>query len=186
MRSFLLILPTSITLARLCAVPVTVWLILVGRFEMALWVFVAAGISDALDGMMARLLDARSTLGAYLDPIADKALLVSVFVALASIQAAPIWLAILIAFRDLLIVGGVLLDFAVGNQVEMAPSALSKINTGAQIVLAAWLLADSALHLKDPGVAEPLIWITAATTFASGAAYLIHWLKRHYSPGKSP
>jgi len=184
LRNFWVVLPTSITLARLCAVPITVWLILVGRFEAALWLFVAAGVSDALDGMLARLLDARSTLGAYLDPIADKALLVSVFVALASIHAAPIWLAILIAFRDLLIVGGVLLDFALGTRVEMAPSIISKINTAAQIVLAAWLLADSAMNFRDPGIAEPLIWLTAATTFASGAAYLSHWLKRHYSTGR--
>jgi cardiolipin synthase len=184
LRSFLVILPTSITLARLCAVPITVWLILVGRYDAALWLFIIAGASDALDGALARMLDARSTLGAYLDPIADKALLVSVFLALASMQAAPIWLAILIVFRDLLIVGGVLLDFALGTTVEMAPLRISKVNTAAQIILAAWLLAESAMFFQDPGIAEILIWVTAATTFASGGVYLADWLRRHLSPGK--
>lgn len=177
-------MPTSITLARLCAVPITVWLILEGRYDSALWLFIIAGASDALDGALARMLDARSTLGAYLDPIADKALLVTVFLALSSMHAVPIWLAILIAFRDLLIVGGVLLDFALGTSVEMAPFRISKVNTAAQIILAAWVLAESAMFFKDPGVAEVLIWVTAATTFASGAAYLADWVRRHYISGK--
>ena len=184
MRGFLVVLPTTVTLARLCAVPVTVWLILVERYDVALWLFIAAGVSDALDGMLARMLDARSRLGGYLDPIADKALLVSVFVALAAMHAAPIWLAIMIAFRDLLILGGVLLDFALGTAVEMAPLRISKVNTTAQIILAAWILTQSAMLFEDPGLIEPLIWITAATTLASGGAYLADWLKRHYSPGK--
>ncbi len=184
MRGLLVALPTSITLARLCAVPITVWLILVGRHEAALWLFIIAGASDALDGALARMLDARSTLGAYLDPIADKALLVTVFLALASTHAVPIWLAILIVFRDLLIIGGVLLDFAMGASVEMAPLRISKVNTAAQIILAAWILAESAMYFEDPGVTGILIWMTAATTFASGGAYVADWLRRHYSSGK--
>jgi cardiolipin synthase len=178
-------LPTSITLARLCAVPITVWLILVGRYDAALWLFIIAGASDALDGALARMLDARSTLGAYLDPIADKALLVSVFLALAATQAAPIWLAILIAFRDLLIVGGVLLDFALGTLVEMAPLPISKMNTAAQIILAAWILAESAMFFQEPDIQAILIWITAGTTLASGGSYLADWVRRHYISGKA-
>jgi len=184
LRSLIVVLPTSITLARLCAVPITVWLILTARFEVAFWVFVAAGVSDALDGALARLLDARTALGGFLDPIADKALLVSVFVALGSIRGGPLWLAILIVFRDLLIVGGVLLDFAMGSGVEMAPLLISKVNTMVQIILAAWILADQAMSFDDPGITEPLIWIAAATTFGSGAVYLANWVRRHSLAGK--
>ncbi len=165
--------------------PITVWLILIDRFDAALWLFIAAGVSDALDGMLARMLDARSKLGGYLDPIADKVLLVSAFIALAAVHVVPIWLAILIAFRDLLIVGGVLLDFALGTSVEMAPFRISKVNTAAQIILAAWILAESANLFKAPGVDFYLIWITAATTFGSGAAYLADWVARHYIPSRT-
>ena len=99
-------LPNAITLARLLAVPAAVWLVVQGWYEAALWVFLIAGLSDAVDGWLARRLGQVSRLGSLLDPVADKALLVSVFVALGVRDLLPAWLVILVVFRDALIVSG--------------------------------------------------------------------------------
>lgn len=165
-------LPNAITFARLCLVPGAVWLVLNHRLDLAFWVFVAAGISDALDGWLARIRHSRSTLGAILDPVADKALLVSIYVTLASIGVLPDWLAILVVFRDLLIVGGVLLLYMLGQPPRIQPLLVSKFNTVMQIALAAGALLLAGYGMGDSVVIDVLIWLVAASTFASGAAYV--------------
>jgi cardiolipin synthase len=165
--------PNLITLARLCAVPAAVWLMLQHRLDIAFLVFVGAGISDAVDGWLARVWNARSALGAMLDPIADKALLVSVYVTLAAIGVLPDWLAILVVFRDLLIVGGVIFLWVLGIPTRIRPLMVSKANTFAQIALAALALLLAGFHLAAPGLLDAMIWLVAATTFASGAAYVV-------------
>ena len=105
-------LPNLITIGRLLVVPLIVWLAIREQFLAAFAVFVLAGISDAIDGFLARQLDLHSDLGAYLDPIADKALLVSVYVALSALGEIPLWVTIAVVSRDILIVGGVLLVLA--------------------------------------------------------------------------
>jgi cardiolipin synthase len=177
-RTVVVVLPTALTLARLCAVPVTIWLILEQSFAAAFWIFVAAGVTDALDGALARWCDARTVIGGYLDPIADKTLLVSVYIALAAIGRLPIWLAILVGFRDLLIVGGVLLSHTLGLAVTMAPLAISRLNTVAQIVLAGLVLAMAGLDLAIPGLSSMMVAVAAATTAISGAAYAVNWVRR--------
>lgn len=166
-------LPNLITLARLCAVPAAVWLILQHRLDLAFLVFVGAGISDAVDGWLARVRNARSALGALLDPVADKALLVSVYVTLAAVGVLPDWLAILVVFRDLLIVGGVLFLWVLGFPARIRPLLVSKANTAAQIGLAALALLLKGFGLAAPTLLETMIWLVAATTFASGAAYVV-------------
>src|SRR5258705_13135587 len=106
-------LPNLISLARLLMVPVTIWLIISGRYGVAFWVLVAAGISDALDGFIAKRFDRRTRLGALLDPIADKVLLVSVYVTLGVAGQIWAWLVVLVVFRDIMIVGGFLLIQAI-------------------------------------------------------------------------
>jgi cardiolipin synthase len=170
-------LPNLITMARLCAVPATVWLILHARFDLAFALFVAAGISDAVDGWLARR-GARSALGAILDPIADKALLVSVYVALAAVGALPDWLAMLVVFRDLLIVGGFLVLWVLGQPPQVRPLLISKLNTALQIGLAALALAMRGLGLDLAGLEAALVWAVAASTLASGAAYAWGALRR--------
>ncbi len=98
-----------ITLGRLLSVPVSVWLILAGQFAAAFWMFVLAGISDAVDGFIAKRFDMRTKIGALLDPVADKTLLVSIYVTLGVAGQLPTWLVILVVSRDLMIVGGFLL-----------------------------------------------------------------------------
>lgn len=172
-------LPNLITLCRLLAVPLAVYLILVGALAPAFWLFVAAGISDALDGFLARMLNARTQLGAYLDPLADKLLLVCVYLALAGSGRLPLWLVILVVSRDVMIIGGVLLLFTMREKLTVQPLEISKLNTFLQIILAGWVLAVGGLGVPDPKlgpvmtVSQLLVLLVAATTILSGAAYLV-------------
>lgn len=165
-------LPNLITLARLGAVPATVWLMLTQRLETAFVVFTLASLSDAVDGWLARTCNSRSTLGALLDPVADKALLISVFVMLAVISALPEWLAILVVGRDLVILGGLALLWVLGVRPAIQPLWLSKLNTCAQMALAAVAMFWVAFLPGDDAPVVALIWLTAATTVASGTAYV--------------
>ena len=127
--------PNFITIARLLSVPLIVWLMIADRFLEATILFIIAGISDAADGFIAKRFGAASELGAYLDPIADKALLVSVFVTLGFKGVLPAWLIVLVVSRDLFIIGALMLSYMLGNPMEMRPLWVSKINTAAQILL---------------------------------------------------
>ena len=170
-----LLVVNLITLGRLLAVPVAVWLILSDRMAFAFWVFVAAGLSDALDGFIARQFDARSALGGYLDSIADKSLLVSVYITLGVQGYLAAWLVILVVFRDALIVFAVVLSHLLPHPVRIEPMFISKVNTVAQIVLAAAVLARAGLGIDPPGLAVALVTLVAITTLVSGAAYVVRW-----------
>lgn len=176
-------LPNIISIGRLLAVPVAVWLILNGSFGIAFCVFVAAGISDAVDGFLAKRLNAQTELGKVLDPLADKALLVSVYVTLGQAGHIPAWLVILVVFRDVLIVGGIILSHTLGRPVRMKPIVVSKINTVAQIVFAAGVLGAAGIGVEITGLLLPMSYIVAATTLASGGAYLITWARFVASSG---
>ncbi|MGX9963680.1 CDP-alcohol phosphatidyltransferase family protein [Roseomonas sp. F4] len=171
-------LPNAITFARLCAVPGAIWLMLQHRLDVAFWVFVAAGISDGLDGWLARVRNSRSALGALMDPVADKALLVSVYVTLAVLGVLPDWLAILVVFRDLLIVGGVLVLYVLGQPPLIQPLWISKLNTALQIGLAALALFLAGHGLGAQGLLDVAILLVAGTTLASGAAYVVQAARR--------
>ena len=164
-------LANFITVLRLCAVPVAVWLVLREQFLVAFWLFVAAGLSDAIDGWLARR-NGPTRLGAILDPIADKSLLVSMFVTLAVVRVLPDWLAILVVFRDVVIVGGVLALSVLGQTVVSRPLPISKLNTVIQIVMVAVTLLTAGLQMHWPILDAILVWTVAASTLASLAAYL--------------
>jgi cardiolipin synthase (CMP-forming) len=171
-------IPNLITLSRLLAVPVMVWLIVDGYLLAAFWLFVAAGISDALDGLVAKHLDAETELGRFLDPLADKALLVSVYVALGYQGYLEIWLVILVVFRDALIVGGAMLFHTLTQSLTMNPLSISKINTTAQIILAGVILAGLGAVI-DFGLLIPILtYGVAVTTAASGVIYVVMWTRR--------
>lgn len=171
-------LPNAITLARLFAVPATVWLIIHHRLDLAFFVFAAAGISDGIDGWMARRFNLRSAVGALLDPVADKALLICTYVALTVIDVLPDWLAILVVFRDVLILCGVALIALLGAPLRIRPLLISKANTLAQILLAALALLLTGFDLQAELLMSLLILSVAATTLASGFAYLMQVLGR--------
>jgi cardiolipin synthase len=180
-------IPNLITLARILAVPVTVYVILQGYMTMAFWIFVVAAASDALDGYLAKRLNAVTEIGAYLDPLADKALLVGTYIALAQADHIATWLVFLVVFRDLLIVCGALLFHTITQSLKMTPLFISKINTVAQLALASVVLAELGLDLRpdqgsDLGPAQglaflsgALVYIVVLTTFISGAAYVYKW-----------
>lgn len=168
-------LANLVTLARLLAVPLVVWLILIGDMTTTFWIFVAASISDAVDGYIAKRFDQRSELGALLDPIADKTLIVSLFVTLGIAGHLPNWLVIMVVFRDLLIVGGFLLAAALTQPINWRPLLISKLNTALQLVLIAVLLAKLAFGFDDLGAVEALTYFVAATTVLSGGGYLVRW-----------
>ncbi len=171
-------LPNLITLMRLFLVPVTVYFLLTAQFDAAFGTFVFAGISDGIDGYLARKLDARTLVGAILDPIADKTLLVAVFVTLGWVGEVPLWLVILVVSRDLLIVGAYLVSQTLDQTVRISPILSSKINTALQIIMAATVLGALSFNLTLVTVREVLVWSVAATTLISGAGYLIIWLNK--------
>ncbi len=169
------LVPNLITLARLLAVPVTVYVILEGYFVAAFWIFVTAAASDALDGYLAKRLDAVSEVGAYLDPLADKALLVGTYVALAQVDHIATWLVFLVVFRDFLIIGGALLFQTLTQSLKMTPLFVSKVNTVAQLALVGVVLAELGLGLQLTFISVTLVYIVVVTTFVSGAAYVYKW-----------
>ena len=177
-------IPNLITLGRVILVPVVFWLLLTGELKAAFLVFVVAGISDAVDGFLAKRFNWETELGAYLDPIADKLLIVCIFIALGVTGRLPSWLVIMVVSRDVLIVIAVVLSWLLGNPTPMKPLAVSKINTVAQIVLAATVLADEAFALRLNGPVQFLNLLVAVTTVASLIAYLRVWL-RHMTLYKS-
>lgn len=157
------------------SVPVIFWLLLSGEHRAAFFVFLAAGVSDALDGFLAKRFDWRTELGAVLDPLADKLLLVSLFIALGVSKDLPLWLVLAVVSRDILIVAGVLVSWLMDQPVAIKPLIISKANTLAQIVLVATVLADQAFALGLGQVRIGLVWITGTLTFLSLAAYLKGW-----------
>ncbi|MFQ5784378.1 MAG: CDP-alcohol phosphatidyltransferase family protein [Alphaproteobacteria bacterium] len=171
-------LPNFISLARLFAAPLIVWLILTGEISLAFWAFIAAGISDGVDGFIAKRFDRTTELGGYLDPIADKVLLVGVYVALGSEGLVDLWLVILVVFRDLLIVGGALLLWLLSRPLRMTPLMVSKVNTVAQIVQASVVLGGFGLGVLVEPLTGVLSYVVAATTLLSGALYVVKWTRR--------
>jgi cardiolipin synthase len=164
-------LANIITFGRLCAVPLAFWMVLAHRIDNAFLLFVAAGLSDALDGWLARRYGGNA-IGALMDPVADKALLVTMYITLAAVGALPNWIAILVVFRDLLIVGGILVLAVLGHTVTIRPLYISKVNTVMQILLIGVSLLQGGFGFGVPGLADLLTWSVAVTTFASGTAYV--------------
>ncbi len=168
-------LPNLITLGRLLSVPLAIWLIIEARYGVAFWIFVGAGISDALDGYIAKRFDRRTRLGALLDPIADKALLVGVYVTLGIAGQLPRWLVILVVLRDVWILGGFALIQATTAPHRLGPLFVSKVNTSVQIALVGFVLARLGLGIDEGTVTAILIVAAALTTVLSGLSYLLRW-----------
>lgn len=175
-------LPNIITICRLLLVPVVVYLIVTGEFLVAFWLFVIAGISDAVDGFIAKRFHAQTELGAYLDPLADKALLVSIYVALGILGEMPVWLVFLVVSRDAFIIVAVMLSWMLSRPVAMAPLMISKANTAGQILLAVVILADLGFGLLMENLRDGLVLLVAGLTVLSALAYLVDWL-RHMAHG---
>jgi cardiolipin synthase len=167
-------------------VPVLILLLKEHDYGLALAVFVAAGLSDGLDGLIAKRFHYVTRLGSILDPVADKLLMVSTYVMLAMLDHLPFWLVLAVVSRDALIIGGYLVYTSLYGPVQMRPSGLSKINTLMQIALAVVVLSQLALGYAVAGLTHALVWVTAASTVGSGLHYLWIWIvRRQVQPATS-
>lgn len=170
-------LANLITVFRFLLVPAVVWALASDNVIWALIFFVTAGLSDAIDGFVARHFNQRTELGAYLDPMADKILLVTVFLSLGLMKELPLWFVIVVVSRDALIIAAVLLSSVMGQPVDVKPLMVSKANTAAQIVLAIVVLAELGFETAFGPLRVGLVIICGLLTVASAAAYLVQWLR---------
>ncbi len=175
--------PNLISVARLAIAPAAILSVLQDKFDLAFWLLLVAAASDAIDGILARWLDARTLLGSYLDPAADKALLVGLFIALGHEGVLPIWLVSLVVLRDLAIVAGfILLHELRPRAAKIEPLVVSKVNTATQLALTCLALAAEGFDLDAGWLVGWLVWAAAATTVLSWAGYGVMGIKRLVRP----
>lgn len=170
-------LPNLITLGRILLVPVVVWAIASGEVQLAFWLFLLAGVSDAIDGFLARHFGMQTELGAYLDPLADKALLVSIYVSLAIVGLIPRWVAIAVVARDVMIIGAIMLSTLMARPVTIRPLVVSKVNTTVQIAFAALVLASDGFGVSLGYAFQLGLVAVGLLTALSAAAYLAAWMR---------
>ena len=177
-------IPNLLTIVRILLTPLLVILLLDERLSEALFVFVVAGVTDGLDGLIARLYKQKSRLGAFLDPLADKLLLATTYVLLAFLNLIPSWLTVIVLSRDLLIIVGVFVLFMQELPFEIRPTLISKLTTCAQIATAIVTMA-SALAVPHPLLKKTLFQITAALTIVSWGQYLTRGVRIMQQEGKN-
>jgi len=164
-------IPNLITIIRILLTPLFVIVLLKDFYGVALLIFTIAGISDGLDGFIARYFNQRTTLGAYLDPIADKLLLASAFVSMAVLKIIPSWVAIIVISRDVLIIMGIAIITMTEKTYKVKPSTISKITTVAQITTIILALVNIST-MGYTTLMVILFWVTAVLTTVSGLHYI--------------
>jgi cardiolipin synthase len=180
-------IPNLITLGRILLVPIVVWAIATpGTMWIAFVLFLAAGVSDAVDGYLAKRFHMTTELGAYLDPLADKALIVSIYLTLGINNWIPRWLVILVVSRDILIVGGIMLSWVVGSPLKIKPLLVSKLNTVAQIVFACVVLGSLGFNYEWPTLTLIFMGLVAVLTLLSVAAYVAEWVRHMNTTASGP
>jgi cardiolipin synthase len=172
-------IPNFLTVLRIVLVPIIVILLIQGQFTKALVCFIIAGVTDGLDGMLARVLNQTTVVGAYLDPLADKVLVISMYATLAIIGVIPGWLAVIVISRDFIILGGILVLTHMSVNIEIKPSYVSKINTMLQLatIFVALLLKVGGAEKHFREVFVFVCWLTAIFTIISGGDYLVKGMK---------
>lgn len=168
-------IPNLITALRILLVAPFLWLLLEERYGPALALFLIAGVSDALDGFLAKYYGWTSELGGLLDPIADKLLLLGAILALGWLNELPAWLVALVIGRDLVIVSGALAYHLLVERLRAAPLLISKLNTLTQLVLVCAIIVHYGLMPLPEAGLNTLIYLTALTTVWSGATYVWRW-----------
>ena len=168
-------LPNAITVFRIALVPVFILYLNAGNYGGALTVFVVAGVSDSLDGFIAKRYNLVTRIGAILDPLADKILLVTAYIMLAILGHVPLWLVLTVGFRDLLIVSGYVAYTSLIGATQIRPTYLSKLNTLLQIALVVGILGQQAELLPVAAINHYLVYVVFVTTVASGAHYVWIW-----------
>jgi cardiolipin synthase (CMP-forming) len=179
-------IPNTITLGRILLVPIIVWAIASNQMAVAFFIFIMAGVSDAIDGFLAKRFHMTTDIGALLDPIADKALLVSIYVSLGIWDAIPRWLVILVVSRDFMIVGAVIVSWLLDNPMPMKPLMVSKLNTVVQVLFAALVLASLGFGFNAAPYDLFLMGCVAVLTLLSVSFYLVEWARHMNTTGLLP
>lgn len=180
--------PNQLTLLRLIFIPFIVMNVAEGDYAWALGLFVAAGVSDALDGLLARLLEQKTVLGRYLDPIADKLLLSTLFLVLSFKSHIPWKVTILVLSRDVIIIVICTLVYLTMNFRDFRPSIFGKANTVSQVVTIGFVLLDQLTVQPWVALATQIcLWLTFGLTILSGVHYVIRLGQQLYQlhPGRS-
>jgi cardiolipin synthase len=172
-------IPNLLTLIRIILVPVIVILLIQASFFKAMIVFVIAGITDGLDGFLARVLNQKTVLGAYLDPLADKALILTSFVTLSVMGVVPSWLSVIVISRDLIILVGISVLVLMGIPFEVKPTFVSKVTTTLQLLTVFMVMVFLSLSINFDlhAVDDMIYWLTALFTIASGFSYIVIGLR---------
>jgi len=164
-------IPNFLTILRILSIPFFVICLIYDRFLTALLIFIGAGVTDGIDGLIARVYNQRTTIGAYLDPIADKLLLTTSFIVLAVLGIIPGWMTVIVIARDVIIVLGILVLHLTSHRVEIKPIFVGKASTVAQIVTIGWaLVTPSSMVMKT--IFPAVIWATVLLTGISGLQYI--------------
>lgn len=171
-------LPNLLSLSRILLVPVVVVLLDERQYNLALMVFTLAGITDGLDGWIAKKYRLETAIGRILDPLADKLLLVSTYAMLTVLNDIPFWLLVMVLFRDLLILSGYWILILMDKKLPIRPIFSSKLNTFSQIVLVVVVLINSAQWLALDNIINLLIYFVALTTLYSGSRYIWMWMQQ--------
>ncbi len=171
--SYTMNLPNLITISRLLLTPYIVWLLLIESYFLGFIFFLISGISDALDGFIAKRFNQKTLLGSYLDPIADKFLIVSAIVLLGYNGYVPIWLIIIIVSRDIAIFGAVIISWMLGTNLRIEPLIISKINTFLQLF---YIVMTFAVILNNEFLTELIFSIHDVTTYLIAVSTVLSWL----------
>ncbi len=164
-------LPNTLTMLRILMVPVFLVFLVHGYYKLALVTFVAAGITDAVDGTLARVMHEKTELGAMLDPLADKLLALTAFITLTALGKLPLWLTLAVIFRDVIIVSGSVVIYFLGYDLKIRPLLIGKVTTGLHFALVVAVLVGLYIG-RDLAVKDYLIWLTLAFTIATGIWYI--------------
>ena len=173
-------------MGRILLVPIVVWAIASGRLQIAFLLFLAAAISDAVDGFLAKRFGMKTELGAYLDPLADKVLIVSIYATLGITGVIPLWIVILVVSRDFMIVGAIILSWLVGMPVAIKPHVVSKLNTAAQIAYACLVLASHGFEWRAEPLLTLVMALVAVLTLLSVIFYVAEWVRHMNSAEAGP
>jgi len=169
-------LPNYITLVRVILIPFFINLMIYGYYRAALAVFVVACVTDALDGMIARLTKTQTELGAFLDPMADKLLILSAFVTLVLLGRLPVWLVIIVVSRDAILTMGSIIIYFTTRDLRIQPSIIGKATTVLQLIVVTLSLVMMN-YAREPEYMTVLEWATGGVTLASGAQYVLRGIK---------
>ena len=169
-------LPNSLSILRILSIPVFINLLIYGYDRWALIVFLAAALTDGLDGLIARVTNQRTRLGAYLDPMADKLLLTASFLALAILKVIPVWSAVIIVSRDIILVLGALILYLNQTPQEMAPTFLGKCTTAIQLLCVILILAIPVVQWGGLDF-FPILLLTVGLTVVSGLHYIYRGIR---------